>query len=269
MLLDLITKDEVDIYTVELSAIIDAFRREAEELERLDLDVATEFLLIAATLVEIKTRRLLPGRAEFDLDEELALFEQRDLLVARLLECRTFQDAAQTLESTMRRALRSAPRTMGPEEPLASLWPDPLDGVTVKQLARVAQRVLNRPPEPQVDRNHITPIRVSVSDIILRASRALRPGETQTFAQLTAGASGRMEVIVWFLALLELYRQEIVDLDQTERFGTLNVTRISEKAPDSGAALARLGGPAEAEHEVLDEDGDDDQTVDVVPDEDV
>src|SRR4051812_27261241 len=94
LLLHLITRDQVDIYEVSLSSIVDAYVTELTRMQHLDLDVATEFLLIAAILVELKARRLLPGRDDVDLDDELALWEERDLLLARLLECKTFKDAA-------------------------------------------------------------------------------------------------------------------------------------------------------------------------------
>jgi segregation and condensation protein A len=90
LLLHLILRQEVDLFEVSLSTIVDAYLTELERMETLDLEVATEFLLIAATLVELKTRRLLPGPAELELDEELLRFEERDLLLARLLECMTF-----------------------------------------------------------------------------------------------------------------------------------------------------------------------------------
>src|SRR3954470_24580466 len=97
LLLHLILREQVDIYEVSLSTIVDAYLAELRLLEDLDLDIATEFLLIASTLVELKARRLLPGRDDVDLDEELALWEERDLLLARLLECKTFKDVAATL----------------------------------------------------------------------------------------------------------------------------------------------------------------------------
>ncbi|HAY70089.1 MAG TPA: segregation/condensation protein A, partial [Acidimicrobiaceae bacterium] len=98
LLLHLILKDEVDLYEVSLSSVVDAYVTALEQMDTLELEVATEFLLIAATLVELKSRRLLPDPPGSDLDEELALWEERDLLLARLLECKTFKDAAQSLQ---------------------------------------------------------------------------------------------------------------------------------------------------------------------------
>src|SRR4051794_28160364 len=97
LLLHLIFSEQVDLYEVSLSKIVDAYLVELDRMEDIDLEVATEFLLIAATLVELKTRRLLPGDADTDLDDELALWEERDLLLARLVECKTFKDAARLL----------------------------------------------------------------------------------------------------------------------------------------------------------------------------
>ena len=107
LLLHLILKEEVDIWDVSIAQVIDRFMIEIEKLDRVDLDVATEFLLIASTLVELKVRRLLPGAEMTELDEELMRFEERDLLLARLLECKTFKDAARVLES------HAAPRRQG------------------------------------------------------------------------------------------------------------------------------------------------------------
>ncbi|MDQ1394107.1 MAG: segregation and condensation protein, partial [Acidimicrobiaceae bacterium] len=113
LLLHLITREQVDIYEVSINAIVDAFVAELERRQSFDLDGATEFLLIAAILIELKARRLLPGRDDVDMDEELALWEERDLLLARLLECKTFKDAAQSLQRLAALAERSYPRRAG------------------------------------------------------------------------------------------------------------------------------------------------------------
>src|SRR5207248_10328066 len=134
LLLHLITKEQVDLYEISISRIVDAFVAHLEQFQSLDLDVATEFLLIAATLIELKTRRLLPGRDDVELDEELALWEERDLLLARLLECKTFKDAARAIERLADRAELSQPRRAGMEEHFLALAPDLLAGVTAKDI---------------------------------------------------------------------------------------------------------------------------------------
>ncbi len=124
-------------------------------METLDLEIATEFLLIAATLVELKARRLLPAPEDLELDEELLRFEERDLLLARLLDCKTFQDAAAALGALMRVADRSVPRTAGPEEPYRSLVPDPLERLRPEQLRDAARRALApRPVDARRRRSH-------------------------------------------------------------------------------------------------------------------
>src|SRR5262245_2072938 len=113
LLLQLILAEEVDLYEVNLARIVDGYLAEIERMQGLDLDVATEFLLIAATLVELKARRLLPGRAEVDIDEEFAQWEERDLLLARLLECKTFKDVSTVFGMLADASSLSVPREVG------------------------------------------------------------------------------------------------------------------------------------------------------------
>ena len=227
LLLHLILKQEVDLWEISLSTIVDAYLDELERMETLDLDVATEFLLIAATLVDLKARRLLPGLDEVELDEELLRFEERDLLLARLLECKTFKDAARALESRMREADRSLARTAGPEEPFRSLAPDPLASVAPSSLLAAVMRALAPRPAPRVDTDHVAPIRASVRDAIGEVLEALPDSAPITFRELVASATERLEVIVRFLALLELYKQGVLDIDQATTFSDLVVRRRS------------------------------------------
>jgi segregation and condensation protein A len=228
LLLHLILRSEVELFEVSLRTIVDEYLVEIERMETLDLDVATEFLLIAATLVELKARRLLPDLGDAELDEELLRFEARDLLLARLLECKTFKDAADAVAGLIARADRSLPRTVGPEEPFRSLVPDPLDRVTLGQLAAAARRALTPKPKPVVDTDHVAPVRASVGDAVVIVLDRLPVGAAVPFSALAAGAGERVEAVVRFLAVLELYKQGVVDLDQAETFGTLTVTRLAE-----------------------------------------
>ena len=148
LLLHLILRQEVDIHEVSLSNIVTAYLEEVSRLSTIDLDLATEFLLIAATLIELKTRRLLPGKDDGDLDEELALWEERDLLLARLLDSKTFKDVATVFSDLVSRADLSFPRVAGPEERFASLMPDLLEGVSPLRLQRAYFRAASQPPRP-------------------------------------------------------------------------------------------------------------------------
>lgn len=229
LLLHLITKEQVDLYEVSLSAIIDGYIAHLEHLEHLDLEVATEFLLIAATLIELKTRRLLPGRDDIDLDEELGLWEERDLLIARLIECKTFKDAGLALERLAARAERSRPRTAGMEERFLSLVPDLLANLTPMQLHEACVRALTPRPVARVDLDHVAPIRISVRDAVDSLADKLPRAGTGIFRELTAHLDQPLEIIVWFLAALELYKDGRVDLEQPERFGELRITWLGEQ----------------------------------------
>jgi segregation and condensation protein A len=232
LLLQLILQEKVDIYEVDLSIIVDRYLVELEHIQRLDLDVATEFLLIAATLVELKTRRLLPGADDGDLDEEFALWEERDLLLARLIECKTFKDVAQVFSRLADEADLSFPRLVGPDERFAGLLPDLLEGTSVRRLQSAAIRALTPKPEPFVDLFHVNPIRFTVAEAVAELIDDLPRVGRISFRRLTADLVDRLEVIVRFLAVLELYKQGVVDLEQTERFGDIEVTWTAEGDPD-------------------------------------
>lgn len=235
LLLHLILKEQVDIYEVSLSRIVDAYLEEIERLQALDLDVATEFLLIASTLVELKARRLLPDREDMDLDDELALWEERDLLLARLLECKTFKDVATVFSRLADDADRSFPRGAGPDERFVGLMPDLLEGVSPQRLLKAYLRAVTPKPTPRIDLFHVAPVRASVADALAELVDELPRVGRISFRRLTSGLVERLEVIVRFLALLELFKQGYVDLDQTERFGDIEVVWNPDAGQDVGS----------------------------------
>jgi len=223
LLLHLILREQVDLYEVSLSSIVDAYLRELERMEELDLEIATEFLMIASTLVELKTKRLLPAETDLDLDDELALWEERDLLLSRLLECKTFKDAARALQQLAAEAGRSYPRTAGLEERFFGLAPDMLEGIDGQDLHRAFLRATAPKPVPTVDIGHIHAIRISVADAVEELVDELPRAGRITFRELTEPFVERLEVVVRFLALLELYKQGAVDLLQSGAFGEIQI----------------------------------------------
>jgi len=235
LLLHLIMREQVDLYEVSISTIVDGYLAELtrlSEVSGLDLEVATEFLLIAAILVELKSRRLLPGPDHVELDEELALWEERDLLLARLLACKTFKDAARAIAGLAELAARSRPRTAGLEERYLSAAPDLLAGITPLDLHKAFLRAMAPKPVPRVDLEHVTMIRASVTDAVVELARELpRIGRT-TFRRLTEGIGERMEVIVRFLALLELFKQGIIELEQAGSFGEIHVAWVGGESAE-------------------------------------
>ncbi len=222
LLLRLITEQRVDLYEVVLSQIVDAFLAEVEAMQRLDLEVATEFLVIAATLVELKCRRLLPGREDSE-EECLALLEERDYLLARLVECTTFSAAGGELARAEMAASKSWPRLAGLDERFAGLQPDLLAFLTPEDVRQAALRALQPRPTPHVETDHVLVDEVTVAEVVEALCESLPRRPQTTFRELTASAISRMEIVVHFLGLLELYKQGLVELEQAITFGELRV----------------------------------------------
>jgi segregation and condensation protein A len=237
LLFRLITAEQVDVYEISLARIVDAYLAEVKRLEAFDLDVATEFLLIAASLVELKCRRLLPGVDDADLGEELALFEERDLLLARLVECKSFSGAAGELAALERKAACSLARRAGFDERFADVRPDLLAGVTPAMLQAAAAAALTERPRPRVEVDHVLVDEVTVAEVVDTLAGLLPALGPSSFRRLTADLEHRIQVIVHFLAVLELYKQGLVELDQVDRFGDLVVTwtGAGPEAVDGGA----------------------------------
>lgn len=237
LLLHLILDEQVDLYEVSLSKIVDAYLAEVARMEHLDLEIATEFLLIAATLVELKTRRLLPGDPEVDLDDELALWEERDLLLARLIECKTFKDAAVILSSLADTAGLSFPRTTGLDERFIGLAPDLLEGVTPADLRAAFVRALTPKPALRVDVEHIHRNGLSVTEAVAELVDELPRVGRISFRHLTGALVERLEVVVRFLAVLELFKQGLVDLAQPTVFGDLTITWLGGELDDEDRSV--------------------------------
>lgn len=230
LLLHLILQDQVDLYEVRLSDIVDAYLAELDRMETLDLELATEFLLIAATLIELKSKRLLPDDGDVDLDEELALWEERDLLLSRLVECKTFKDAAQAMAAIANEAGRSFPRVVGVDDRYIGLLPDLLERTTADDLRRAFLRATAPKPVPQVSIDHIHQIRVTVTDAVAELLDELPRIGRASFADLTSDLVERIEVIVRFLAVLELYKQGWIDIEQPHQLGSLEVVWLGDDA---------------------------------------
>lgn len=240
LLLHLILAEQVDLYEVSLATIVDGYLAELGHMEELDLDVASEFLLIAATLVELKSRRLLPSADDLDLDDELALWEERDLLLHRLVECKTFKEAAIALAVIAGEAGRSVGRTIGVDERFIGLMPDLLAGVTPGDLRAAYLRAVAPRPQPRVDLDHVAPIRASVTDAIAELVDELPRVGRITFRALTGDLVERLEVVVRFLAVLELFKVGLVDLDQPRTFGEIEIVWRGDAGDGGGDRLAAV-----------------------------
>ncbi len=223
LLLQLISKHKLDVTEVALSTVTDEFIAYIKGMgEAWDLDEASEFLLIAATLLDLKAARLLPA-ADVEDEEDLALLEARDLLFARLLQYKAFKEAAAHLAGLERTAARRYPRAVGLEPRFSEALPEVLLGIGPQRLAALAARALT-PKQPQVlSIAHIHTMRVSVREhAALLRDRLLR-SRTASFRTLTADCQSTLEVVARFLALLELYREGLIGFDQVQALGELTV----------------------------------------------
>jgi segregation and condensation protein A len=246
LLLHLVSSHEVDVLDVPLLPIIDGFVQVLTETrDRIDFNQLSEFLLVAAILIEMKSQRLLPGPESTDDDEDLIGWEERDLLLARLLECRAYAAAADVFVALAERASRSIPREVGLDDDFVVHAPDLLAGVTPGDLAQAYLRGSAERPAPRVDLSHVTVDTVSVSEAVAELI-AMPAGERVTsFRALVAGCTNRMDVIVRFLALLELCKMGRVGLGQGETFGDLQIAWLATDelaGVGSGRGLAEMQG---------------------------
>ncbi|MCL3777486.1 MULTISPECIES: ScpA family protein [unclassified Actinomyces] len=221
LLLTLIARRRLDVTELALAEVTDEFL--AHMRADWDLGHASEFLVVAATLLALKAHRLLPHDGEEDDDEDLELLEARDLLFARLLQYRAYKQAAAHLRERAERTQRSHPRVVGLAPELAALLPRLVSTLGAEDLARVAAEVLSRPAEDGVQTVHLhesVPVGEQVGLIALRLRRQSR----LTFTQITADAGRTAVVVARFLALLILYRQGSVELDQDQPMDEITVT---------------------------------------------
>ena len=230
LLLHLITRQRVDIYEVSLATITDEYLQAMSAMGELDLETATSFLVVAATLLELKSARLLPQRAGDETSQ--SLLEERDLLLARLVECATFREAGAWLAAGLREGDRFHGRQVSLEARFVDIAPDLLARVKLEHLGVAAARVFAPKPVIEWDTSHVSPIKASVADAIVELSETLKSQERVSFEALCGHSMERIDVVVRFLALLELFKAGAIDLDQAGRFGDITATWTGEVDAD-------------------------------------
>jgi segregation and condensation protein A len=241
LLLALISKHKLDITEIALSSVTDEFISYLRALSGgWDLDQASYFLVVAATLLDLKTARLLPA-GEVEDEEDLALLEARDLLFARLLQYRAYKEAAAVLAAAMTSQDRRFPRRVPMEPRFAELLPEVLLGLGPAQFAAIAARALRPRRPPVVSTEHLHLPRTSVREQVAVLTERLTKLRRAAFRQLTADCQETYEVVARFLALLELYRDGLVSFDQIMPLGELYVSLLDERRPGAGDQAA---GPA-------------------------
>ncbi len=233
LLLQLIAKHKLDITEVALGVVTDDFIAHIRNLEREGegwlLDQATEFLVVAATLLDLKAARLLPS-GEVDDEADLALLEARDLLFARLLQYRAFKQIADIFQAKIEEGEKSFPRTVALEPHLAELLPEVVLGVSPDRFAALAERALTPRTDPTLSVQHLHLPLVSVAEQALEIAALLKERKVLTFRGLTEGETNRFVLIARFLGLLELYREGAVRFQQVVSFGELSVEWIAPEA---------------------------------------
>jgi segregation and condensation protein A len=227
LLLQLISRHKMDITEISLSIVTDEFISFIRALELSGegwrLDQATEFLVVAATLLDLKAARLLPS-GEVDDQEDLALLEARDILFARLLQYRAFKEIAATFSERIALADKSFARVVALEPALAALLPEVLIGVGAARFAAIAERVLTPKSAPVVGVEHLHLPLVSVTEESKRVVEALRRSTSLSFRNLIADADSTLVVVARFLALLDLYRQGVLRFNQVIALGELQIS---------------------------------------------
>lgn len=224
LLLQLITSHRLAVTEVSLSQLVTEYLAHLELMETTDLEVTSEFLVIAATLIQLKARHLLPGNAAIDLDEDLLLAEERDRLLARLLANLTFKDVAAVFAHRLETTDLFLPRFVGLDADVSLPPPDTRIGLGVAEFARLAERILTESiAEPTLD--HLELDVPSVTDAIADLRRRLDLEIETDFDRVTRHLDRPIEVIAYFLAMLELARWGLLRVDQDDLGDPIRITR--------------------------------------------
>ncbi len=225
LLLSLISKHKLDVTEIALSQVTDEFIAHAKTLTAdgsIDLEETTSFLLVAATLLDLKAARLLP-QGDVEDEEDLALLEARDLLFARLLQYKAYKQIAGVLEQRLSSEALRFPRAVGLEERFATLLPEVLSGIGLEQFAGLAARALEPKPELEVSLHHIHAPAVSVREQAAIVMERLQRSGTMTFRALCGDSPDTLTTVARFLSLLELFREGAVAFEQVTPLGELSV----------------------------------------------
>ena len=238
LLLQLVTRQKVDIGAISISEVAEQYLAEAERIEALDLDVASDFLLVAATLLDIKAASLVPqevpGKSvdddedDEDLEELSALDGDalREVLIQRLIAYKQFKGAAAALGARMQAERRMHPRVAGPDPEFLGLMPDYLAGITLRGLAVICADLDGKRQTFLLEAEHVAPHRVPLDLTVASVDRFTMAHQTCTFRELLDGDATTEQLVVTFLAMLELTKRGSLTLSQDEIFGTIQINRV-------------------------------------------
>lgn len=238
LLLQLVTRQKVDIGAISISEVAEQYLAEAERIEALDLDVASDFLLVASTLLDIKAASLVPQEApsksvdddedDEDLEELSALDGDalREVLIQRLIAYKQFKGAAAALGARMQAESCMHPRVAGPDPEFLGLMPDYLAGITLRGLAVICADLDGKRQTFLLEAEHVAPHRVPLDLTVASVDRFTMAHQTCTFRELLDGDATTEQLVVTFLAMLELAKRGSLTLSQDEIFGTIQINRV-------------------------------------------
>lgn len=238
LLLQLVTRQKVDIGTISISEVAEQYLAEVDRMGALDLDVASDFLLVAATLLDIKAASLVPAEPvtksvdEDELDEYADLDGDalREILIARLIAYKQFKSAAAALGARMEAESRMHPRVAGPDPEFLNLVPDYLAGITLRGLAVICADLDGRRETFLLEAEHVAPHRIPLELTVASVDRVTASRGHLSFSDLLDGEATAEQVVVTFLAILELAKRGSITLEQQENFGAITINRV-EGAP--------------------------------------
>ena len=259
LLLQLVSRQKVDIGAISVTQIADQYLAEVERMQELDLDIASDFLVVAATLLQIKAASLVPAqeRAAVELDDEefaeLSPEETRDILVARLVNYKKFKNAAAALGARMEAESRMHPRHAGIEERFLDLVPDYLQGVTLHGLAVICADIAARRETFLLEAEHIAAVPISMERHVEGIYRTMRSRSARTFSQLVGESPTPELLVVTFLAVLELYKRGVVSIEQGETFGEMELQMEPDAPEITDFSVPDWGMPEDPSLQGLDE----------------
>ena len=236
LLLRLVSRQKIDIGQISIAEIADQYLAEVERMQDLDLDIASDFLVVASTLLQIKAASLIPAEdaSGLELDDEfsdLTPEQTRDILVERLVNYKMFKNAAYALGARMENEARMHPREAGVEPQFLGLMPDYLEGVTLHELAVICAGLDARRDTFLLEAEHIAAVPISMEQHVESIYRTMRERKSRSFAQLVGERPSAELVVVTFLAVLELYKRGVVTMRQDHPFDEIGLT-IDPEAPE-------------------------------------
>ena len=247
LLLQLVSRQKVDIGSISISEVAEQYLAEVERLEALDLDVASDFLLVAATLLDIKAASLVPDDSsnvteDDDLDDEFSGLDAdslREVLIQRLIAYKQFKGAAAALGARMEAESRMHPRVAGPDPEFLNLMPDYLAGITLRGLAVICADLDGKRETFLLEAEHVAPSRVPIELTVASVDRVTISRPHLTFRDLLDGDATTEQIVATFLAILELSKRGSVTLEQDENFGTIRIDRV-EARPSTAPRTVRF-----------------------------